>query len=287
MDIIKLEAYAKINICLDVTGKRADGYHDVRMVMTSISLKDVVTVKKSDRMGLTCTDPEVPAGETNLAWRAALKVMEEFPEAGPVEIHIEKNIPMAAGLAGGSTDAAAVIKAMDKLYGLEMSGPEMDGVAVKIGADVPYCLRRGTYLAEGIGEKLTPVRDISGVYLVLANPDFQISTKEIYQALDSEEKVLHPDTDGLISRAEAGDIQGWSRLMGNVFEPVTERLCPKVKELRERLLGLGALGSRMTGTGPTVFAAFATEEAARAAIEILKADDTVRSFMCRFVGKEQ
>lgn len=269
MDEITLYAYGKINLALDVTGRRPDGYHLVRMIMQTVGIYDIVTVRKEpdkhDLISLTCSRPEVPAGPANIAWKAAAAVMEHAGLKENVSIHIEKNIPMAAGMAGGSTDAAAVIRAMNSLFGLKLRQEEMDSIAVKLGADVPFCLRKGTYLAEGIGEVLTKLPDAPKAYVLIANPPFEVSTAAVYRALDGIEDPAHPDIDRLVSLLKEDTMAAFAAEMGNILELVTIQDNPVIRDIRNKIMGAGALGSMMTGSGPTVFGLFDSAEAAKKA----------------------
>ena len=268
---ISLKAYGKINIGLDVIGRRDDGYHMVRMIMQTVGIHDVVTVKRTQTgISLTCTNPLVPTGERNIAWKAAARMMEVYGITGGVSIHIEKNIPMAAGMAGGSTDAAAVILAMNELFDLQLTIQEMDRIAVRLGADVPFCLRRGTYLSEGIGELLTRLKDAPDAEILVVNPPFEVSTAGVYHALDEIKDPPHPDIDRIIETIGQQDIEGLAASMGNILELVTEAANPLISEIKEKMLELGAMASMMTGSGPTVFAVFARKEDAEAAYRFFK-----------------
>jgi len=269
MDEITLYAYGKINLALDVTGRRPDGYHLVRMIMQTVGIYDIVTVRKApdshERISLTCSRPEVPAGPSNLAWKAAAAVMEHAGLKENISIHIEKNIPMAAGMAGGSTDAAAVIRAMNSLFGLKLTQEKMDAIAVKLGADVPFCLRKGTYLAEGIGEVLTKLPDAPKAYVLIVNPPFEVSTAAVYRELDGIEDPVHPDIDRLLSLLKEDTLDAFAAEMGNILELVTIKDNPLIGEIRDKIMSAGALGSMMTGSGPTVFGLFDEPQLARKA----------------------
>lgn len=257
MDRITLNAYGKVNIGLDVTGRRDDGYHLVKMIMQSVDICDEVTVKREpEGISLTCDDPEVPAGPSNLAWKAAAMVMEAAGLKGGVSIDIKKNIPMAAGMAGGSTDAAAVIRGMNKVFELGMTLAEMDSLAVKIGADVAFCLRRGTYLAEGIGEVLTKTADIPDCHLVIVNPGISISTPYVYKKLDGIASLEHPDIEKLLQAISSGSVEQMAASMGNILELVTETENPVITDIKKDLESAGAIKAIMTGSGPTVFGIF-------------------------------
>lgn len=270
MDQVVLNAYGKVNLGLDVTGRRPDGYHLVRMIMQTVDVYDVITVSKN-REGailLTCDEPEIPTDERNLAYKAASLICGKYGLAPSVSIDIRKRIPAAAGMAGGSADGAAVITAMDRLFELHMTEEEMDETALKLGADVPFCLRRGTYLAEGIGEKLTKLPDLAPCSMIIIKPGFGVSTPWAYQALDkyleeaASQEGIHPDIDQLMAALERQDISGISANMGNILELVVARRYPEISEIKEKLYKLGALKALMSGSGPTVFGIFTDRNAA-------------------------
>jgi len=261
MDQIKLNAYGKINIGLDVTGKRDDGYHEVKMILKSVETHDEVVIRKQERgITLKTNKPFLPTDEKNLAYKAAQKIMERYGITEGVRIDIGKNIPIAAGMAGGSCDGAAVIRGMNEIFGLNMSVAEMDEVAVKLGADVPFCLRGGTYLAEGIGEKLTEIKNFPKCYALLINPGFGISTKWAYEQVDLHPEIHHPDIDGIVRAIDAGNLKEMCSLMGNVLEEVARPVHPEIREIEEKLISGGAIGTMMSGSGPTVFGIFDNED---------------------------
>lgn len=263
---------AKINLFLDITGRREDGYHLVRMLMQTVSLYDTVTVSYSDKAdSMTCSDPALSVDESNLC-RKALKAMKEhFHLDHFYQIHLEKCIPMAAGLAGGSADAAAVIHCIKKLENLEVKDRELEELAVSLGADIPYCLHGGTMLSEGIGEILTPVEGLPlNESVLLVKPPISVSTREVYQAYDDCVSIRHPDTELLLNKAEAGNLQSFAQHMGNVLEEVTAPRHPIIRELEKALRKEGAYGAMMSGSGPTVFGLFASKDRMLAAKETLK-----------------
>ena len=261
-----IDAPAKVNLGLDVVSRRPDGYHEVRMVMQTIRLTDRIYLRKAESgVTLSCSDPALPSDPSNLAWKAVLAMEKAAGRTLPVEIRIEKRIPMAAGLAGGSTDAAAVLDGLNRLYDLGFSPERLREIGLSLGADIPFCLLRGTALAEGIGEVLTPLRPLPILPMVLAKPPVDVSTKEIYQALTLDEETPHPPIDRMVSRIEAGDMPSLRPLHGNLLETVTIPLCPEIETLREALAASGAVIARMSGSGPTVFGLFLKpEEAAEA-----------------------
>ncbi len=272
MQELALKALAKINLALDVLGKRENGYHDVRMVMQTIYLYDDVKLKKTGEAGIDLKTnlPFLPVNENNIAYKAAKLLMEEFSLQGGIEIELFKRIPVAAGLAGGSTNAAAVLYGMNRMYGLGLSLKELMERGVKLGADVPYCLMRGTVLAEGIGEMLTPLPPVPKCYVLIAKPGINVSTKLVYEKLDAKEIVEHPDIDALILGLEENDIKKVAGSMGNVLEKVTIEDYPVIEEIKSVMKNEGALGSMMSGSGPTVFGLFEKQSPAKRAYEKLK-----------------
>ena len=271
MKSISLKAYAKINLTLDVTDKRPNGYHDVRMVMQQIDLHDIVTLEKRESgVSLESESEFLPKDNTNIAWRAAEAVSSHVSRELGVNIHIEKNIPVAAGLAGGSTDAAAVIRGLNIMYDLGLTLQEMMDIGVSIGADVPFCIMGGTALAEGIGEELTPINPGKPVWMVLSKPSVGVSTKKIYEALDYKLINNHPETESMIKAVKCGDIGEISMLLGNVLEPVTLSLYPSVGVLKSKMKEYGACGTLMSGSGPSVFGLFKSYEKACTAAKRLQ-----------------
>lgn len=272
MDVVKKKAYAKINLGLDVTGKRPDGYHEVRMIMQNIGIHDELTFTKQERgISLKADCLDLPVDGNNLVYRAAKLIIEEFGLTQGVHIQLKKRIPIAAGLAGGSADAAAVFKGMNDLFGLGMSLERMCGLGVKIGADVPYCILGGTALAEGIGEKLTPLPDAPNMVILLAKPDIQVSTKEVYGQLRVEELKSHPDIDGMTKAVIRHDIEGITERMGNVLEYVTAGQYPVIDEIKNFMKEHGAVHAMMSGSGPAVFGIYREQEqAGKAYLELKK-----------------
>ena len=270
--MITLNAYAKINLSLDVVGRLANGYHEVRMIMQTVGIHDTLTFEKTEGEIVLSSDAgELPLGEDNLIYKAARLVKETYGISGGVKVHLEKRIPVAAGMAGGSTDAAATLKAMNLLYDLGLSEEALCGLGVKLGADVPYCIMGGTALSEGIGEVLTPIAPMPDCFLLVAKPEINVSTKYVYEQLDSHEIPLHPDVDGMRRAIEEKDIRGMARLLGNVLQMVTVERYPIVEELKQVMLEQGALGSLVSGSGPSTFGIFDDEEKAKAAAERIKA----------------
>lgn len=267
-----LKALAKINLGLDVLGRREDGYHEVRMVMQSIYLYDNVMLERREEPGIELSSNlyYLPDDSGNIAYKAARMLMEEFGLPGGVRIILEKHIPVAAGMAGGSSNAAAVLFGMNRLFDLGLSRQELMERGVRLGADVPYCIIRGTVLAEGIGEKLTVLPSIPRCAVLIAKPPISVSTRIVYEALDSKEIVKHPDIDGLIQALEEGSLKGVASCMGNVLEDVTIPKYPVIQDIKEEMLLAGALNAMMSGSGPTVFGLFENKVAARRAQERIR-----------------
>ena len=269
---MKIKAYAKINLLLDITGKRCNGYHDIATVMQTIDLYDTVYVDIVSKSGIeiTCTADNIPTDQTNIAYKAAEMLIEEFHIEEGVHITLNKHIQVAAGMAGGSSNAAAVLFGMNKMFDLKLTQTELMERGVKLGADVPYCIMRGTVLAEGIGEELTTLTPMPKCFVLIAKPPISVSTKVVYEALDSKELVEHPDIDGLIEGLEKRDLKTIASCMGNVLEDVTIPMHPVIEEIKQEMKNAGALNAMMSGSGPTVFGLFETKAAAR------KAQDRIR-----------
>lgn len=277
MDEYRIKAHAKINLGLDVLRRRPDGYHEVKMVMQSIGLCDELTLQKiPEGILLTTDDPELSCGEDNLVFRAAKLMFSTFSIPGGVHIHLQKKIPIAAGMAGGSADAAAALKGISRLYDLETPLPRLMELGMTLGADVPYCVLGGTALAEGIGERLTPLTPAPDFFIVGAKPDISVSTKFVYEHLDAAGIKKHPDIDGMVLSIESGSLQGILDRMGNVLETVTVPAHPVIDTLKHRLRELGAVNSLMSGSGPTVFGIFLSERMAEFACEQLKSEPSAK-----------
>ena len=266
-DVIKLKALAKINLGLDVLGRRENGYHDVRMVMQSIYLYDNVTIEKTEKTGIELITNlyYLPLDEKNIAYKAAKMLMDEFQITSGVKIVLDKHIPVAAGMAGGSSNAAAVLVGMNRLFKLGLNQQELMERGVALGADVPYCVMRGTVLAEGIGEILTPLDPMPKCYILVAKPAISVSTKVVYEKLDSKEIEDHPDIDGIIEGLKEQDLKKVASSMGNVLERVTEDDYPIITDIKKVMLEAGALNAMMSGSGPTVFGIFEDKKTAKEA----------------------
>ena len=250
-------SYAKINLTLDVLGKRPDGYHDVKMIMQTTGLFDLMIVdKEAYGISVTTNLKYLPTGEKNIAWKAAAAFFEYCKIKGGAKILIHKNIPVAAGLAGGSGNAAAVLCSLNKLYNTQLTDEELCKIGAKLGADVPYCILGGTQLAEGIGEQLTELTPMPKTTLLFVKPPINISTARIYEAIDSCDDLKHPDTDKVIKAVSAGDIKTIAENLSNVMEAVTERENPVITKIKEMMMREGALGCVMSGSGPTVYGIF-------------------------------
>ena len=277
MACLELPAYAKLNLTLDVVGRRPDGYHDLRMVMQSVSLCDELTVETQPGEGVRVQTnlSYLPGDRRNLAAVAAARFFEAAGGTRAVRIDIRKAIPVCAGMAGGSSDAAAVLRALNELTGAGLTGAELASIGEKIGSDVPYCVLGGTGLVEGRGERLTAVSPLPPCHIVVCKPPFPISTPELFGALCLRKIRRRPDTEGVLAALKAGDLTGVARRMYNVFEDVlTLRQERAVQEIKQTLIAQGALGACMSGTGPAVFGLFRTRDAAEKAAGALREDYT-------------
>ncbi len=278
-------AYAKINLGLDVTGRLENGYHLVRMIMQTVGIYDVLTFTAAQSgIRISMEGGELPTGEDNLIYRAAGLLMEAGGVKGGVDIHLEKHIPIAAGMAGGSSDAAATLLGLNELFALGFSREQLRQLGVRIGADVPYCIMGGTALAEGIGEILTPLKPAPQCVLLVAKPDIQVSTKYVYERLDARKDWRHPDIEGMRSAIERGDLSGIADRLGNVLETVTIEACPVIQRIKREMIACGAMGSLMSGSGPTVFGIYDSQEQAGTARDSLKERGLARElFVTEFV----
>lgn len=267
MDKIKLKALGKINLGLDVLGRRPNGYHDVRMVMQTVYLYDQILLEKTDKEGISLETNlfYLPVNENNLAYRAAKMLIDEFAIKEGVHISLEKHIPVAAGMAGGSSNAAAVLYGMNRLFQLGLTDQELMDRGVQLGADVPYCIMRGTVLAEGIGEKLTPLPAMPKCHLLLAKPPISVSTQKVYEKLDAQEVTKRPDIDGILLGLQTGDLKKITSSMGNVLENVTITEYPQIERIKDVMKEEGALNAMMSGSGPTVFGIYDDKMLARRA----------------------
>ena len=272
MNKLELKALGKINLGLDVLGRRENGYHDVRMVMQTLYLYDQITITKKETPGIELKTNlfYLPVDENNLAYKAAKLLMDEFDVKEGVSIYLDKHSPVAAGMAGGSSNAAAVLFGINRMFDLGLTQQELMDRGVKLGADVPYCIMRGTVLAEGIGEILTPLPALPKCYVLIAKPPISVSTKLIYEKLDSHEIENHPDIDGIIQGLEAQDINKVAACMGNVLEKVTVEEYPVIEEIKNVMKAEGALNAMMSGSGPTVFGIYDNKQLARKAADKIR-----------------
>lgn len=272
MDDISLKALAKINLGLDVVRRREDGYHEVRMIMQTIHLYDRLKITKTKTPGIEIHSnlPFLPVNENNLVYKAGKLLMDEFGIREGVRVDLLKRIPVAAGMAGGSSDAAAMLYGINQLFGLKLSRQALMERGVTIGADVPYCLMRGTALAEGIGEKLKQLPPMVKCPVLIAKPQISVSTKLVYQNLKLDEHMVHPDIDTLIQDIRNKDLQAAARDMGNVLETVTIPNYPVIAQIKEQMMHSGAVNSMMSGSGPTVFGLFENEKQAKKAYDDMK-----------------
>lgn len=272
MDEISLKALAKINIGLDVLGKREDGYHDVRMIMQTIHLYDRVEIKKtrSPQIRVETNLYYLPVNEDNLVYKAAKLMKDEFKIREGVRIVLQKFIPVAAGLAGGSSDAAAVLVGMNRIFNLGLKQNKLMELGSRIGADVPFCIMRGTALAEGIGEKLTALPPMPKCPVLIAKPAISVSTRSVYENLRLTENVQHPNIDRIVEGIRQKNLRAVAENMGNILETVTIPSYPVIKEIKKLMKENGALNAMMSGSGPTVFGLFQNEKDIRKAYEALK-----------------
>lgn len=272
MDKLELKALAKINLGLDVLGRKENGYHDVRMVMQTIYLYDDVLLEKTKKPGIRLETnlPYLPVDMNNIAYKAADLLQNEFSLQEGISIRLKKRIPVSAGMAGGSTNAAAVLFGMNRMFGLGLSEQELMERGVTLGADVPYCIMRGTVLAEGIGEILTPLSPMPKCYVLIAKPGISVSTKTVYEKFDALTEIDHPDIDGLIEGLDEADLQKVADRMGNVLEGVTIGDYPVIERIKNVMKQEGALNAMMSGSGPTVFGIFSERKYARQAYNAIR-----------------
>jgi len=289
MDRITLKARAKINIGLDILGQRDDGYHFVHMVMQTISLHDEVTIRKqTDKDILIKSNLRyLPSNENNIVYKAAMLIKEEFGITEGLRFDLKKEIPIAAGMAGGSTDAASTLIGLNRMFDLKLSTKELCDRGGKLGADVPYCIRGGTMLATGIGDELTCLSPMPDCYVVIAKPRTSVSTRTVYQKYDSLEQVEHPNMDLLVDKINRGNLKEIAKYMGNVLELVTIPMVPEITTIKEQMKQDGAMISMMSGSGPTVFGLFEQQEEAQRAIASLSQQPFIQKCgMTRFWNRK-
>lgn len=290
---ITVKAYGKINLSLDVTGRRDDGYHLVRMIMQTVDIYDTVTItadptaaEAEGGIAIRTDSGHIPGGPDNLVWRAADVMKREFAITDPLTIDLVKRIPIAAGMAGGSSDAAAVFRGIRDMYHLDVTDTRLQELALPLGADIPYCITGGTQLSEGIGEILTPLPTPPACTLLVVKPDLYVSTGWVYNAFDSipAEDVIHPDVDAMIAANARGDLQGICSTLGNVLEQKTGAEYPIIGELEQFFRDHGCDGTLMTGSGPTVFAIYSDNETAATAYTALHSTyPNYQMFIAQFV----
>lgn len=275
---ISLKALAKINLGLDVVRRREDGYHEVRMIMQTIHLYDRLDIKRTKESGIQIQTnlSFLPVNENNLIYKAAKLLMDEFSITDGVSVKLDKRIPVAAGMAGGSTDAAAMLFGMNRLFSLGLTKRQLMERGVQIGADVPYCIMRGTALAEGIGEELSQLPPMVKCPVLIAKPSISVSTKFVYQNLKLDDTTVHPDIDLLIEDIKAKNLHDIAAHMGNVLETVTIPNYPVIDEIKKHMLSHGAVGAMMSGSGPTVFGLFDDEATAKKAYKAMRSSHLAR-----------
>lgn len=277
------KAQAKINLTLDVLHKRPDGYHEVEMVMQTVDLSDHLTFTEMEHeeIELSCSVPYIPLDERNLVYQAARLVKREFGIDKGIRIHIEKRIPVAAGLAGGSSDAAATLRGLNQVWKLGQSLDQLAELGARIGSDVPFCMYGGTAIARGRGERIERLPQVSPTWVVLVKPPLAVSTAEVYGRLQADRIEHHPDTQGMVEALQTGDIREICAKLGNVLETVTFDMHPEVHRLKNQLIKFGAQGALMSGSGPTVFALVEREEKARRIYNALRGFAR-EVYLCRF-----
>lgn len=278
-----IKARGKINLGLDVVRRREDGYHEVRMIMQTVSVFDHIVLRRHDGEGIRMQSRRktyLPMNENNLAYKAADLLRSEFGLTDGLDIILDKRIPVAAGMAGGSADAAAVLYGVNRMYRLGLNMEELQARGVKLGADIPYCLMRGTALAEGIGEVLTPLPAPPKCHVVIAKPPISVSTKWVYTNLRANELEEHPDIDGQLEALREQDLKKLCDKMGNVLETVTIPAHPIIAEIKQNMMAHGAVGAMMSGSGPTVFGLFEDLQAAQNCVQDLKRQRKAREVFC-------
>ncbi len=290
MNKFDVRAYAKINLGLDVVGKLPNSYHEVRMIMQTVNLYDRLSFSRTASPNITLKTNLhfLPVNENNLVYAAVKLFKETFNIEDGVYITLDKHIPVAAGMAGGSTDAAAALRAMNRLFKTGLSTDQLKELGLKLGADVPYCIQGGTCLAEGIGERLTPLSPAPDAFCLIVKPPINVSTQFVYSHLKLDPDTVHPDIDGIKAAIEGNDLHGMCRLFGNVLESVTVAEYPVISEIKQKMLELGALNSLMSGSGPTVFGIFDDAHAAEKAFYHFKVGPFGRhSFLTDFRNQVQ
>lgn len=278
MDHIVLKSYGKINLGLDVLRRRPDGYHEVKMIMQTVGLYDILTMEKiaEDKISMSCNLSFLPTDDRNLVYRAAALMKEKYQIQTGVKIDLKKRIPVAAGMAGGSSNCAAALNGMNQLFDLGLSKEELCELGVTLGADVPYCIWGGTALAEGIGEKLTRIEPMPKCYILIAKPGISVSTAFVYKNLKLDQLERHPDIDGMIGCLKQEDLKGICDRLENVLETVTIPEYPIIQKVKEHLMDHDAMGALMSGSGPTIFGIFSDKKTANRALESLRSIKDVK-----------
>lgn len=277
MNRIQMKALAKVNLGLDVIRRREDGYHEVKMIMQTVRLYDRIILEKTQKgISMETNLSFLPVNEQNIAYRAAKMLMDEFHIQSGLHIKIDKHIPVAAGMAGGSTDGAAVLYGVNKIFELGLTKRQLMERGVKLGADVPYCIMRGTVLSEGIGEILTPVSSLPDCHILIAKPPVSVSTKHVYENLKLDKIEKHPDIDGMVEALRIEDLHGVTQRMENVLETVTIPEHPEIQQIKDLMIKEGALNALMSGSGPTVFGIFDDREKGMRARDLLRKSSLVR-----------
>lgn len=282
------KAYGKINIGLDVLRKREDGYHDVKMIMQMVSLYDRITITRTNSTSSISLETNLsflPTNDNNIVYKAAKLIKDEFAISDGLAIKLEKHIPVAAGMAGGSTDAATTLELLNTMYSLGLSKEQLMERAVKLGADIPYCILKGTALSEGIGEVLTPLTPLMPCSILIVKPPIYVSTKFVYENLKVDELSSHPDIDGIVQAIETDDLYAMSHKMENVLETVTEKNYPVISSIKQLMVEHGAIASLMSGSGPTVFGIYDNKDTINEAATFFKTNyPTYRTYVTQPVN---
>ena len=286
MDRLKRESYGKINLMLNIAGVREDGYHTLETVMQTVGLYDTIEIVKKAEKGITmhCDLPYVPSDERNIAWKATDKFIAHTGFDGGLDITIQKSIPVGGGMAGGSTNAATVLNMLNEMCGMPIRDPELEAIALSLGADVPFCLKKGTYLCEGIGEIMTRLADMPKCFIVVCKPRASVSSKNAYGVYDQYPNQQHFDHTRMVQALRNRDIRAIAAAMGNSFEAPIGELCPEILEIKAKMLQMGALNAAMTGSGSVVFGLFDNVDLAHKTKNALRAE-RYRTFCVRPVNR--
>lgn len=270
MNSLTDKSYAKINIGLDVIGRRDDGYHNLRMIMQSIDLYDIVTVEKANTSGIYIKTnlPYLPTDKRNIVYKAADAFLQKFRIQDGLKVTLTKNIPIAAGLAGGSSNCAVTLKLLNELFNTGLSKTDLMDIGLTLGADVPFCFLLGTALSEGIGEILTPLKPMPDCHILIVKPNISVSTKYVYNNLRLSKASPHPDIDSMIGAIEAGDLKELTIHMDNILQTVTIPMHPIIEDIKKQMKTTGAMTALMSGSGPSVFAVYNDKDTALKAYNI-------------------